>query len=343
MPVAGSAVTLSSSLDITVGADAIVVELLSAPSASSLSTGYVVSSSLLDSDSVLNIAAAGNATASFTPDLPGEYSVRIYLVHRLPGASVLGADGAQRWRVKTTDTGTIDVGGYADLPILTARGVGATLRLTIVGNSVTGAAFRDFTSSPARVAALQSSVTDALTAIEGTTVATALGVFQTRVADLLAEVADHTGGTTWHTSADTKNAITLAAPTTQDAAITVLNHVREKFSEHVVHIVDVHSNADAAAIPIVREAATLAEATVLLADLRERCFERHRVRGTASTPPIHINAGGDTTNALTSPTKLDDIIVSFLDALVEADPSVASGESEGLYDAAHMAGFTIVS
>jgi hypothetical protein len=309
--------------------------------------GLVTTNDSVAVTSSVDVAAKGLDTAAFTADVPGEYGVTVFLFSRVPGANSFGEDGSARWRLRVTDSDTVNIGGYADLPIVTNRGDGATLRVTIVGSTVSAAELRDFTTEPARVAALQTAVTDALAAIASTTVATAIGDFQARVTDLQTEFADHIGSATWHLVADEKNVPLIAQPTSQDAAIAVLNEISTLAP---LHFLDddtgdspYHTNGDPASISVARDAANLAEATVLLADLRERGFERHRVKGTGNTPPVHTTAGADTTNALSAPTKLDDIIVAYLDALVDADPSVAAGEPEGLIDAAHMAGFRIVT
>lgn len=340
--VAGTALTVSSDAGGNIAIDTTVVELTSVPSSSALSTGYVLVNADTGATSAQQAAASLNSTNTFTPDVAGEYALKVYLFQRLPSTGTPGIDSVDRWILRANESATLNVGGYADLPIVTRRGDGATLRLTVAGSTVTAASLVSHTTEVARVAALQTDVTDALTAIESTAVATALGVTQTRITDLRDEFEDHIASATWHVAADTANGPTLSQPTTQDAALAVLNELSDIIPAHV-NSLTYHTNGDGAAVPIVGTATTLAEATVLLADLRERCFERHRVRDTASTPPIHDNSGGDTTNALTTPTLLDDIIVAYLDALVAADPSVAAGESEGLIDAAHMAGFTIVT
>lgn len=340
-PVAGSSVTLSSSLDTGVAADALVIELTSLPDASTLSLGYVTNNSALDDQatSALEIAASENDTASFTPDEPGGYGVTIYLFTRV---AAIGEE-SPRWRLKASESATIDIGGYVDLDILTDLGDGATLRLTIVGSTITGAALRDFVNDKSRVAALRSDVISRLSDIESTAVSTALGSIITRVDDLRTELEDHFASTTWHTVADSGNLPELAAPKTIDGAIDVLNQCREAVRGHVLNEGGgYHTNQDLDAVPVIGEAVSLAEATVLLAEVRERLYETHRVRDTGSSPAIHINAGGDTTNALTAATKLDGIITTYLTELTDEDPAVAGGESEGIYDAVHLAGFRIV-
>jgi hypothetical protein len=121
---------------------------------------------------------------------------------------------------------------------------------------------------------------------------------------------------------------------TRDA---VFGHMTEKSSGTRFHSADDTKNT-----PLLGEASTLSDVLVGLADLRERVYERHRVQGSGDTPAVHTNSGGDTTNELTDPTKLDDLLVAYLDALADDAPTAATGEVDGAVTAAAR-GFRIVT
>lgn len=311
-------------------------ELLGAQEAASLITG----------------AGEDALVRTFTPDEPGEYTVTAFDFRAFSGAPAFPGDpsGDERVELVATQTGTVHVGALMDLPILTDTGHGATLRIQVNDTTIRLAELRDHVTDLSRVAALATTVTAALTALAGTVVLTATGVFQTRVEDLRAEVEDHFetgGGGTFHVNADTVNAIDRNEATSQAAAFSLLNDLREKLASHLRQLttvgIRVHTNDDETSVAVASPAVDLGSATVLLADLRERVFERHRILDSTSSPPIHQNVGGDTTNPLTAPTLLDDLIVAYLDAIVAADPDAAAGEPEGAADAGHMAGFKLVN
>lgn len=119
-----------------------------------------------------------------------------------------------------------------------------------------------------------------------------------------------------------------------EAAISLINNIREKISSHVLKETW-HGADDSKNVPLAQVAKSLETATVLAADLRERVFERHRVQ--TAEPPTH--GGEDVTNILTAPTLLDNVIVTYLDELAKAYATSPSGESDGIVLAGSKFGF----
>jgi hypothetical protein len=309
---------------------ALAVEVTSVPPQSSLATGLL----LLPSDTLggqlvspLQVADLDLLAATFAPDVAGEYGVRVSLISEVPNRA-----GELVRSIATQESGTVNVGVAMALPIRTLAFGGADLSVTVVGDTIRAASLGGHLDERSRTAALQSAVTAALAALVGVTVATACGVFLTRVNNLLTELADHFAGTTWHALADTENVVTRYAAQSQREGIALVNAIRDAYVGHTTELSTgsrFHTNDDTANQPIVSPATDMAGATVLLADVRERCYERHRIIGSGDAVQVHTNAGGDTTNALSAPTLLDDAIVAYLDALVATSPTAPTGEVDG--------------
>jgi hypothetical protein len=342
-PVAGEAVTVSSDASGSL-VSARSVEVTSVPSRSAIPTGLLLSPTDRYATgqlvTPLQVADLGLLATSFVPDVPGEYGVTVRLIREVPDRA-----GNMARSIVATDSGTVQVGVAMTLPIRTLAFGGADLSITVVGDTIRAASLGSHLDERSRVAALQTTVTDALDDLVGATVATACGVFLARVNDLRDEVEDHFAGTTWHGLADAENAPTRYAAQSQRDGIVLLNSIRDALVGHTIQLSDgtrYHTNDDTASQPIVSPATDMAGATVLLADVRERCYERHRIIGSGDTVQVHTNAGGDTTNALSAATLLDAAIVAYLDALVAASPTAPTGEVDGQVTAeAH--GFRVAS
>jgi len=287
-----------------------------------------------------------------TFDAPGEYVIRANDIRHVIGSPSYEDDpvGDERLVYLSTQTTTVNVGELMDLPIVTEQGDGATLRLKVSDDTVRAAYLVEPTTEAARVAALQTTVTTPLAALVNQTVATIGGDFQARVENLRANFDAHALDAlgTWHIVPDTVNDVTRFQADSQDSAIGLLNDLRGKLVGHLRQETSglrFHTNDDEKSTPVVRSASSLGESNVLLSDLRERVYGRHIELNSADTPAIHTNAivgppkGGDTTNLLTAPTLLDDLIVAYLDALVDDTPTAPAGESEGAQDLIHMLGF----
>jgi hypothetical protein len=95
---------------------------------------------------------------------------------------------------------------------------------------------------------------------------------------------------------------------------------------------------DWSSLPVAPESFDLASAWLLLADLRERCYEAHRVLTAPLTPACHI--GADATNVLTAAKPLDNAAAAILTELAKESPTAVAGESDGLLLGAAMFGCT---
>lgn len=339
-PVAGQAVTVTSDASAVLVTD-YAIEVTSVPPRSVLSTGLALvptDHTVAQVSDPVRAAELGILADSFAPDVPGAYGVTVYLIREAPNRAFEIVRS-----IAATDSGTIQVGVEMTLPIRAGAFGGADLSITVADATIRAAALADHLNEASRVAALQTDVTDALTAMVGATVATACGVFLTRVTDLRDEVEDHLAGTSWHAVADTDNVVSRYAPRSVADGIVALNQLRDVLVDHLVALstgTRWHTNDDTENAVVVSPATDLAGAQVLLSDLRERAYERHRIIGSGDAQPVHTNAGGDTTNTLSAPTLLDDVIVAYLDALVDTAPTAPTGEVPG-QATAEAAGFRV--
>lgn len=351
-PVPGEEVTLS--LTAATGTVA-VFELVSGPDETELETGLLlarlpsgerVATSADDAAQLLEDGGDA-ALRTITFDQPGEYAFRAYDFRDVLGLPGWEGDPSGAWRRELvgTQTGTIYVGEYVELPIVTAPGHGAALRLQINNETVRAAVLIEPTTEVARVAILDSAVATALTGVVGITVANLGTQLQTGVDDLRTRYEAHRILTAAgvHADTDTTNVVDRDAVNSQEAAIEALNYLRPIVLAHAQTTgigggvgAPWHTVEDWKNVPCAAPAIDVPSATVVLCDLRERFYERHRVQ--VAAPASHGAADG--TNTLTAATTLDILILAYLDAIVALDPSAAVGESEGAADAAHRYGFT---
>ena len=348
-------VTLTADYSIELGVtaatgDTFCYELTSIPTGSRLRLGFLtdpLKSSVptpLSSAQVEQLASldANVFHDEFTPDVAGEYTIRVYEFRRFDVIPSYPGDpaGDRRFALVATQSTTVHVGGETLLRIVTERGDGGDLRLQVNDETVRSASIINTTSELARTAALQSAVTTPLAALVGVTVPLLGTLLQAGANNLRTQYNVHraaVGGI--HVTGDTTNVVELGAAASQDGAIRLINEIRDELVDHLLNSTDAggafwHASGsdDLANVPVVGAATTLAAATVLLYDLRERVYERHRI-----LEPLHGVA--DAVNALTAPLPLDDLVVAYLDELVSANPAVIAREPEGLTDAAHLYGF----
>jgi hypothetical protein len=342
-PLPGEEVTIAES---AVTGDVQVVAINTRPSASTKTIGFLVQDVAVPPVGIFDIVEGSYQTNVTTFDEPGEYGVTIYDMRQWAGSPSFDGDGAGelRYQLIATFTGTVHVSALVDLPILAEGERGITLQLTVNDETVRDAELLDATATDeaARVAALNSTVTAALAALVGNTVAAVGTDLQTGVADLRTKYEAHRkllSGV--HIALDSTNQVSRGDPDSQAGAISLLNELRDQLLRHLWDatgaLVPWHpvEEDDLKNVPVAALATDLATATILSADLRERCYERHRVQ--TANPASHGSA--DTTNTLAAPSLLDDLIVTYLDELVKVDPSVVSGEPEGAIDAEHRYGF----
>ena len=321
---AGTEVTLATTLG---DADLAVFSITSVPDTSALALGQIV-----DAQDV--------ATQLFTGDVPGEYGVTAAAYMEIGG----GAAGTWR-KFLGTETTTIHVGGYVEMPIAPVNGHGSTLRLLIVNETVRGAELVSPATELARVAALDATVAAAVTALEGVAVNSLDVDFVTDVNTLATKYEAHRiltslGGSFVHAVADTSNALLREPVQSVPAAILRLNDIAEKFGAHqqatsAGGVWHAGGDDNSRVLQVAPKAATLGEATVLKADLRVRCYNRHRTL--IASPACH--GVSDTNNPMDDPLTLPAAIVAYLDFIATNAPSVPAGESEGIGDAQAAWGF----
>lgn len=323
--VAGTEVTLSSDVG-----DSHVFSLTSVPADSALAIGKIVD-------------PQGNAVAVFTPDVPGEYGVTSYNYQELcpdPATGII-------LKLLGTTATTINAGGYADLPIVPVNGHKSTLRLTVVGDYVRAAELINPATTIARNAALDATVAAAVEALVDVTVAGLDSDLETNANDLRTNFEAHRqrvgSGPSYHLAVDWVDTMVAQASrsnqyaigATQDAAFKIVGHLRKEAGGTQWHSEEDSENV----LAVSPRCATLEQATVLSADLRERVYERHRILSSLTTPASHI--GADALNALAAPGLLTTAIVAYLDYVVDNNPSAAAGEAEGLADASAKYGFRV--
>ena len=322
---AGTEVTLATTLG---DADLAVFSLTSVPDTSALDLGQIVD-------------AQGVATQLFTGDVAGEYAVVAN------GYMEIGGGAAGTWRkFLGTETTTIHVGGYVEMPIVPVNGHGSTLRLLIVNDTVRGAELVDPATELARVAALDATVAAAVTALEGVAVNSLDVDFVTDTNTLCAKYLGHIaaygfGGV--HAMADSTNVLLVEAAKSVPAALRRLNDLASKFRGHAESGTaggGWHSGGDDSknTLQVAPGAQSLGEAVVLKADLRERCYRRHIAQ--IADPASHGLADG--VNTIADPLPLPTAIAAYLDFVASNAPSIPAGEGEGIGDAQAAWGFRAV-
>jgi hypothetical protein len=344
-PVAGEAVTLSATS--TNGASAFAFEITSRPSASEVTLGLLLSGLATEAtatSSPVEAATLGILGDTFTPDVAGEYGITIYdLIERTTRARFAGdaaGPGNARYVLLATQSTTAHVGGVVALELANTLGHNATLVLEVVNETVRAATLEYATTEIARQATLVSGVTAALTAMVGSSPATIMGTILTRADDLASQLdtSDHygtgQGGLTWHAASDLTNAfdgrVVVEAGNVVAGITACARSLEGHMRDYGLAATAWHSSDDLTNVWIAVPATTVGQAQVMLSDLRERGYERHRVNATAHTTDT------DTLNALSAPTLFDNLVVAFFDEVVAASVTAPAGEPEGVADALHL-------
>ena len=338
-PVVGDDITFTSS---TATGTHQVIAITSVPSASTTELGIVTA--LADDYQYSALVAVEEQAEADTAalDVPGEYGIALYDISELPGIRSTDNSGSRRrFVINRSDAGTIHVGAIVDLPIRTAAGRGATLRLQVNDRTVRAASLVNPTDEGARVLALMAAPAAGVAALVGLNAAVMGNDLVTGTNNLLAKYEAHRAtAAAVHAVADATNVADRTAVTSQAGAINVLNQLRTVITAHQQLVPAAgawHPVADFKNVVLAAPAHNVASAAVLLADLRERVYELHL--GQIAAPACHI--GVDAANVLTGVTQLDTAIISYLDALVTTNPPVLAGEPEGAHDAAANFGFAI--
>lgn len=321
-PVAGDSVALTSDVG---DASVTLFSLTSKPTDSALTLGQIV-----DPQSV--------AVQAFTPDVPGRYEgIAVNRIELCP-------DPATGVILKTLSTTawTLHVGRALDLPMIAVNGHSATLRIEVVQSSIRAASLVNMATDIARNAALDTTVAAAVAALVGETIASVDDDLMTGANSLRTAYEAHrvlTGGLPYvHQPADNTNITVTKAARDNQSAVQLVQDLATRITFHGrPGILDGswHPNGwdTENILAVAPRCQTVAEATVLLADLKERVYERHR----GETTIAHGTA--DNTNFLADPKKLTVAIVAYLDYISAADPTAPTGQSDGIGDAIAKFGF----
>ena len=348
-PVTGELVTLTP----TITGNVYAIELTATPSTSSLSLGLLLKPREAGSATVVSATVAIEAELTdntITFDEPGAYTFTVYDYRQIAGSPQFPGDpaGVERVELIAAVTGElVDVGELMALPIVTELGNGGELRVQVTGTLVTAASIVDTLNERSRLAALQPAVAAAVAALVGLPAATMGTDLIDGVNELLATYQSHRvqllsgAGGIVHRSADTTNQLDRTGVSTTSAAIdlcnelraAILGHLRNSTSLTLWHVDDDYRNE-----LMVGSAHTLAQATTLLADMRLRMYERHRLQDLTSSPTVH-DAADDINPLVTPASPLDDAIVAYLDAILNESTTAPANEPQGVTDLAQKFGF----
>ncbi len=281
---------------------------------------------------------AGDAIRTFVPDTDGVYAFIAYDYRSRSGIT----DDDPGVTLVATQTGSVYVAAAIELPIATESGRGATLRLRVLNSTVRAAELILPLDEPSRVAILTSAVNTKLAALVGLAMSALTYDFDTDVAAMITTYNAHIALETSHGDPDAVNVVNEDSPRNRLGSVDALLSLADKMRQHLRGRSDDRGTWHALAddtlnYPVAKRERTLARAVVLKSDLRERVYERHRVM--LGSPSVHDAA--DTTNALSAPGPLDELIVAMLDEFVTSSPTTPAGEEVGAVEAAHKLGFVV--
>jgi hypothetical protein len=317
-PVAGETVAFTST---TGDSDVCEYSLVTAPADSALTAGKLVN-------------AQGVAVREFVPDVPGAFVLALFPKQEMC------ADAATGIYLKTlvTESFTVHVGAALYLDLAPTNGHRSRLKLTIVGSTVRAAELVEPATTLARDAALDTTVAAAVEALVDVTVAGLDNTLETNANALRSawgghRVAYSPSGPSVHNSVDTVNTTISGDARSNEAAIILVRHLAQRITTHMMPgILDQgwHDFEDSKnTLMVSPNCTTLAQATVLSADLRFRVFRRHI--GQVSDPQSHNTA--DPLNDVPNAQPLSAAIVAFLDYVSSNNPTAPGNESEGVADA----------
>lgn len=195
----------------------------------------------------------------------------------------------------------------------------------------------------AKTAVVEQDVTDAIAALKDQLTATLIGSIAGVVNEMISKLNAHMGSATFHSTADTNNAIdaVFVNPTTPGAIQRTAAEVYRKLKNHFSNDTgegqgegsgSYHSAADWEAMAVSGSGGSLAIALVQLADAW-RGFEAHRSNGTLHATP-------DTVNSLSSLPPLLDLYRLLIDHMRVGSPTTPNTENKGKVELVHGAGFT---
>lgn len=295
--------------------------LTSVPDESALTTGFLVD-------------AAGAYLDTFTPDVPGAYGIRADLWWKRIGVAQYDGDpaGGTRETFKESQTATIYVGDVLDLPIVTLLGHGVTVRLGIFNATCRTAEFALPLTDASRVAALDATALASLATCVGVAVTALDDALTVSVPNLRTAFGGHRVESVHGGGSDTVNVMTRETPYSTTESVETYNELYDKLLAHM-RTGSWHNADDTKNLPLCGKAKSVGQAVVGCAELRFRCYDRHRQQ--TGSPASHT--GSDGTNLITSAKPLAAAVRDYLDALLVS--TAPTGEQSGAVVAINVLGF----
>ena len=297
-PQAGDVVTITGTPSTDEGQSVFVFALTEVPALSSLATGVFLHNYADSTEVPLSgrlIAEAEKEGNTLTVDADG-----VYTLTSLEYRKTVRPTGITCFPIAGPTTETFEVVQLQQLRVRTEKPEhAASIQIATGDTTIIEATIVDPQSEVARLAIASDAVALELGRAAGLTAATFGEDFVARVVEFRTRWNDHVEDATEHTAADSVNLILNGVPNDIQGAIQVLNEARLKVIRHMQEIYGaaLHTNPDLGSLVLAAPATTLAQATVLEADL-SRVYADHRRRGSGETPPIHGTAGGDKPNGL---------------------------------------------
>lgn len=316
-------------------------ELTTKPTASLLTLGELVD-------------RTGASIATFVPDVAGTYGVSgyRYSTSYVPAAFARDRGTSRLLNVlEVVETATVEVGLSMDM-LITGASQSLTFRVVSSNGLATAVSLVKPTSAIASTAIASTTVVAALAALVGATVATMGPSFVASVEDLRGRMVAHyakgSSVTVHLNSGDTTNVVARTKTDDATASIDMINSLRLSALAHLAQSTATgavgatshwHTADDGKNVPIAAAATDRASAMLLLCDMRQRFYERHRVQ--IAAPAAH---SGTDTNALgISITLLESLIVAVLDVFASASPTVPTGEPASVVNLGALYGFKVAS
>lgn len=293
--------------------------LTSVPNESAIDVGYL-------------LGADGSYLDTFTPDVQGAYACAADVFWRSTCPAQYEGDpvGDRRERYRETQTATIYVGSPMSLSIATRGAHGGVLALVVANGEISSAVLRDFRDESSRVAAL--AVSAELAAVVGEAIDDTPDLL-TSAEELRAKLQAHLPFEPWH-GADDVSTVLPGEAFSHETARRNVEALSRALAAHMALLDSVHNEADTRNTPITSPGETDGACFVHVTDLRYRAFARHLLQVRA--PGSHLRT--DTDNTLRDATRLEALIVAFLDA-IGAETATPTGEQTGAMLAAHRLGF----
>ncbi len=284
------------------------------------------------------------ARAHFVPDVPGEYVIGGHSTVDLyaPGGTDPGSSIGRTRIIRDVQSTTINVAEVVDLPIVPTNGHGATLRLKVANDTIVAALLVSPLTEIARAAILDSGIQSALSAMVGETVDTVGNALQATANDLLTKYELHrvkTSGST-HATADSVNLARIDPAFDDDSAIKLTNRMRDVLYSHMTGSSAAgarwHTADDTKNVPMLAQARTKGEATVLLAELTYRVYPGHLAQ--IAAPSAH--GAADATNTIAvAKSDLSEIVRVYLNFIAQTAPTIPAGLPDGATTARSRYGF----